>query len=196
MNPTSIRLGLLPIGEVDGILEKTVTAHLLGYFHLEAEVLPPLPFPGFALDPKRLQYDAGAILKSLEPIPFQGYDKILALLEADLFVPILTHVFGEAQQGGRFALVSAYRLRRQEDGTSAPLPLLLERTAKVALHETGHLFNLLHCAEKKCLMHFSGDLPNLDAIPLFLCRYCSAFLRDAFRRFSDPTLPPGTRTPG
>ncbi|MBN2124981.1 MAG: zinc metallopeptidase [Deltaproteobacteria bacterium] len=184
MNPTSIRLGVLPVGEVEGILGKTVAAHLLGYFHLEADLLPPLAPPVFAFDPRRLQYDAAAILRSLETITFQGYDKIVAILDVDLFVPILTHVFGEAQQGGRYALVSVYRLRGKEVGNPAPLPQLLERTAKVALHETGHLFHLLHCTQKKCLMHFSGDLRDLDAIPLFLCRYCSASLRDALRRFS------------
>jgi archaemetzincin len=50
---------------------------------------------------------------------------------------------------------------------------MLERIAKVALHETGHLFNLFHCSDEKCLMHFSGNVEELDMSPLYFCRYCS-----------------------
>jgi archaemetzincin len=43
----------------------------------------------------------------------------------------------------------------------------------------GHLFNLFHCEDNKCLMHFSGDLEDLDRTPLYFCRYCSAYYKDA-----------------
>jgi predicted Zn-dependent protease len=33
-----------------------------------------------------------------------------------------------------------------------------------------------------CLMHFSGGLEDLDQTPLYLCRYCSLYLRDALSR--------------
>ena len=36
--------------------------------------------------------------------------KALALTDADLFIPILTFVFGEARLGGRAAVVSSARL--------------------------------------------------------------------------------------
>jgi archaemetzincin len=47
------------------------------------------------------------------------------------------------------------------------------------MHELGHLFDLHHCMDRKCLMHFSGGLEDLDEAPLYFCRYCSVFLRDA-----------------
>ena len=167
------------MGEVSEITLKALAANLLGYLNLEVDILPPLEDPVYALNQKRLQYDAGVILKAMESEPFQDYAKIIGVLDADIFVPILTHVFGEARQGGRYALVSVYRLKRNSDGSAPPLSLILERGAKVAMHELGHLFDLHHCTDRKCLMHFSGGLEDLDEAPLYFCRYCSVFLRDA-----------------
>jgi archaemetzincin len=175
-------IGLVPIGEVPGIIPKSLAAHMLGYLNLDADILPPREAPSYAHDMKRLQYDAGIILKAIESEPIQGYAKLLGVLDLDIFVPIFTHVFGEAKQGGRCALVSVYRLKKNSDGSSPPMSLLLERAAKVALHELGHLFDLRHCTDKRCLMHFSGELEDLDRTPIYFCRYCSVFLRDAFQK--------------
>jgi len=175
------RIGLLPMGKVPEMTSKTIAAHILGYLDLDVDILPSQEHPAYAHDQKRLQYDAGAILKAIESEPFQDYAKIVGILEVDIFVPILTHVFGEARQGGRCALVSVYRLKRNSDGSTPPMSLTLERAAKVALHELGHLFNLHHCMDRRCLMHFSGQLEDLDKTPLFFCRYCSVFLRDALQ---------------
>jgi archaemetzincin len=172
-------IGLVPIGEVSQITSKSIAAHILGYLDLDVDILPDLANPTYAHDMKRAQYDAGTILKAMESEPFQGHAKVIGVLDVDLFVPILTHVFGEARQGGRCALVSVYRLKRNSDGSTPPQSLILERGAKVALHELGHLFDLHHCMDRKCLMHFSGGLEDLDEAPLYFCRYCSIFLRDA-----------------
>ena len=170
---------MVPIGEVSQITSKSIAAHMLGYLDLDVDILPALADPTYAHDLKRAQYDAGTILKAMELEPFQGHAKVIGVLDVDLFVPILTHVFGEARQGGRCALVSIHRLKKNNDGSAAPLSLQLERAAKVALHELGHLCDLHHCTDSKCLMHFSGDLEDLDKTPLYFCRYCSVFLGDA-----------------
>lgn len=86
---------MVPIGEVSEITSKALAAHLLGYLNLEVDILPPLKHPVYAHNQKRLQYDAGVILKVMESEPFQDYAKIVG-------------VFGESRQGGRCALVSVY----------------------------------------------------------------------------------------
>ena len=182
MSLTKIRMGVVPMGNVPEITVKTIAANILGYLNLDADILPPLKHPDYAYDEKRLQYNAGAIIKSLELEAFHDYSKVIGVVDVDLFVPILTHVFGEAKQGGKYALVSLFRLRKQQDGSASPMTVLLQRGAKVALHESGHLFNLLHCTDEQCLMHFSGELQDLDRTPLYFCRYCSVYFRDALRR--------------
>ena len=178
-------VGVVPLGEVPEIALKVIAAHISGYLNLSVRILSPLEHPEYALDERRFQYNAGIILKALESMRFTDYDKVIGVLNLDLFIPIFTHVFGEAKQGGKFALVSMFRLGKNPDGSPSPSSLIYERAAKVALHELGHLFNLLHCREKKCLMHFSGGIQALDETPIYLCRYCSAFLKDCFFRRSD-----------
>ena len=184
MTSEKTRIGLVPIGEVPEMTSESIAAHILGYLDLDVDILPALDHPSYAHDQKRVQYDAGVILKAMESEPFHGHAKVIGVLDVDLFVPILTHVFGEAKQGGRCALVSLYRLKKNTHGSTAPLSLQLERAAKVALHELGHLSDLHHCMDARCLMHFSGDLEDLDSTPLYFCRYCSVYFRDALSKLT------------
>ncbi len=167
------------MGDVPQIAVQSVAAYILGYLNIETDILSPLEHPAYAYDKKRLQYNAGIILESLEPMPFDDYLKIVCLLDADLFVPILTYVYGEARQRGKHALISINRLKKNPDGSVPPIDLILERTAKIAFHELGHLFDLHHCMDKRCLMSFLATLKDLDDTPLYFCRYCTAFLREA-----------------
>lgn len=175
-------VGVVPIGNVPEITPKAIAGNILSHLNLDADILTPLPNPVYAFDEARLQYDAGRIIKALESLPFHGYDKVIGVLDVDLFVPVFTHVFGEARQGGNSAVVSFYRLKTDKDGSISSLSVQLERAAKVALHELGHLFGLFHCSDKKCLMCFSGSLEDLDEMPLYFCRYCSLIFRDKLLR--------------
>ncbi|MFC1821421.1 archaemetzincin family Zn-dependent metalloprotease [Thermodesulfobacteriota bacterium] len=175
-------IGLIPIGDIPEITSKSIAAHILGYYNLDVDILSHQEHPAYAYDEKRMQYNAGDILQAIESGFPENYEKVLAVVDVDIFVPILTHVFGEAFQGGCCALVSIYRLKRNSDGSTAQESLYLERAAKVALHELGHLLNLRHCMDGTCLMHFSGGLEDLDHAPFHFCRHCSVFLQDALHR--------------
>jgi len=173
---------VVPFGEVPEVALKVIAAHVLGYFNLDAGILPRLKSPAYAFDVNRHQYNAATILKDLGSMPSHDYVKVIGLLDVDLFVPILTHVFGEAKLGGKCAVISLHRLKTDSDGSKASESLILERAAKVALHELGHLFDLVHCMDRRCLMHFSGGLQELDETPLYFCRYCSKSLEDKLHR--------------
>jgi archaemetzincin len=176
-------VGVLPLGEVAEIVPKVIAAHISAYFHLSAVVLAPRPLPAAALDSRRLQYDVGRLLTAMSRLPDSGCDKIIGVVNVDLFVPIFTYVLGEARQGGKYALVSLYRLAADHRVDASENSPFLERAAKVALHEIGHLFELVHCSDPLCLMYFSGGPDDLDQRPLQLCRYCRLFLADSRPRF-------------
>jgi archaemetzincin len=177
---TRQRIGILPMGEIPSLLPQVIAAHIESYLHLTADILPSEGLPKTAFDQRRLQYDAGKAVTELERrTGAGGYSKMVAVLSCDLFVPIFSFVLGEARQGGECALVSLYRLARNENGSEPPLSSFCERTAKVALHEIGHLFNLLHCDDEQCLMHFSGGLSDLDRTPMQFCRYCRQYFNEA-----------------
>ena len=181
-DPEKIAVGLVAMGRIPEIVLKIISAHISGYLNLTADYLPPLALPADCLDKKRLQYDAAKLIQYLEGQMFTDYLKIIGLVEGDLFLPIFTHVFGEAQQGGAHAVISMARLQCRENGLRLPDAEFYERIAKIALHELGHLFNLFHCQDRLCLMHFSGSLETLDAIDLNFCPYCQRFLDDACHR--------------
>jgi archaemetzincin len=179
MNSGNKPIGVVPLGEVCELTVKSIAAHILGYFQLDALVLPPMEHPMYAYNERRHQYDAGAIITAMESLSFPQCDKIIGVMDLDLYIPIFVHVLGEARQGGGAALVSIYRLKPSSSPSQEGLNLQMERAAKVALHELGHLYDLHHCMDSLCLMHFSGGLEDLDQTPLYLCRYCSLYLRDA-----------------
>lgn len=182
MQQSGITIGVFAFGEVPTVFLNVIAAHISGFLNIDSEILPSVAPPHYALHEQRIQYDCGIILKAFNPETFDKYEKVIGVLTVDLFVPILTYVYGEARQGGKLALVSTFRLQKNPQGASAPSSLVYERTAKVALHELGHLFNLMHCDDKKCLMHFSGSLKELDRTPIYLCRYCTSYFRHALQR--------------
>ncbi len=177
-NAPPMLIGVVPMGAVPLTAAQVVAAHISGHLNLDVEILPPLAHPDKAYNPNRDQYNAAMILKDLEARRFDACFKIMALVNVDLFVPIFEYVFGEAKVGGKCALVSLFRLFQNPEGPPPPPALAFERAAKVALHELSHLFNLLHCEDRRCLMHFCGGVPALDQTPFLFCRYCSRYIRD------------------
>lgn len=176
-------IGVVRMGAVGEAVLKIVAANLQAILHVPVDTLPARLAPEFAFNDLRKQYHAALILKKLAESR-HPHPRILALVSVDLFIPVLTHVFGEAQMGGRTAVVSLHRLRGKEEGGRVSLDIFYERAVKVALHETAHTFDLVHCRQPDCIMRFSSGMDDLDDLPLFFCRYCEAFLGEAYRRYN------------
>jgi archaemetzincin len=179
MRAVGHRIGVIPIGDIPDIAPKIIAAHISGYLNLSAFVLGPMENPAYALDRHRLQYNVAPILQRLESNFSSSNVKVIGLLDVDLFVPVFSHVYGQARQGGHAALISLYRLREDTVGPIIDSEIVLERAAKIALHELCHLYDLTHCEDRRCLMHFSGNLADLDQLPFGFCRYCSQYIREA-----------------
>jgi archaemetzincin len=126
-----------------------------------------------AFDPRRQQHSSRVILEWLaDRVPPDG-DKLLGVTDVDLFIPVLTFVFGEAQLAGRVAVVSTARLREP------PVEVLVRaRLAKESVHEVGHTFGLVHCASPACVMARSPALASVDAKQDRLCPDCRIRYRD------------------
>lgn len=181
---------VLPMGKVPESALDVVSDHIPLYFNHRAIILSPFRIPPYAFDEQRGQYNAATIIKTLESLNFEEYAKVIAIANVDLFIPIFTHVMGEAQVGGKFALVSMYRLMKGGEGNRLSTSKILERLVKVALHELGHLFDVVHCADAKCIMHFSGNIQDIDHIMLNFCTYCERYLEESMKRLlKPPTLP-------
>ena len=164
--------------EADRELMEHVRLHLARSFGRPAARWDGEARPRHAFDPRRKQHASGTILKwLLEVGPPRG--KVLGVTDRDLFIPILTYVFGEAQLGGRAALVSTARL--VEDVELLGPQLLVERLAKEAVHEVGHAYGLVHCDTERCVMGRSPAVREVDAKSSALCRECRAKLEGSRR---------------
>jgi len=100
-------------------------------------------------------------------------------------VPMLTFVFGQAQLGGRVAIVSLARLRQEFYGLPADPILVRERAVKEALHEMGHAFGLVHCVDPLCAMSLSTQVEQVDAKLPDVCPSCRTLLREGGPTWDD-----------
>ncbi len=170
-----------PIGDFDAEITESVKNGIRSIYGFPATILPLLENAGFAFDSLRNQYHSTPILEKLESFAPPFAIKVLAIIEVDLFIPVLTHVYGEAQLGGRTCIVSTCRLK------SSFLPARIngshiQRIVKEAIHELGHTFNLRHCREQSCIMHYCRTELDVDRKSDQLCRYCKILLEDEIKR--------------
>ncbi len=129
-------------------------------------------------DPDRRQYNSSQLLVQLIDSAPADTLKILGVTAVDLFIPILTYVFGEAQLGGVGALVSMHRLNSCLYGLPGNDQLLRERLGKEAIHELGHTFGLLHCATPGCVLSPSTYVEDIDQKRDHICHECRAHMTD------------------
>jgi archaemetzincin len=121
---------------------------------------------------ERNQHNSNWILSQLlQKLPTDS-DKIIGITDYDLYMPILSYVFGEAELGGRAAIVSTYRLQNELYGLPASQASLESRALKEAVHELGHTFGLVHCRNQKCVMRSSTYVEEIDLKTENFCSDC------------------------
>ena len=128
--------------------------------------------------PERRQYHATLILaRLLRHLPDER-SKIVGVTAVDLYIPVLTFVFGQSQLDGQGAVVSTLRLHNEYYGLPADEELLFERVVKEIVHELGHAFGLVHCPDYRCVMKASTYVEDVDLKEARFCSDCQALLDD------------------
>jgi archaemetzincin len=167
-----MKIYIIPVGDVEEETLLKLSWALREKFEALFEMGQPLPLSEDAYRAERRQYFATPILEELKQnIPEDG-DKVLAVLDVDIFVPALNFIFGQADLGGKVALISLTRLREEFYGNSKNEKLFFDRALKEAVHELGHTFGLTHCPNEKCVMHFSNSLLDTDVKEADFCEEC------------------------
>jgi archaemetzincin len=165
-------LQLLPIGDVDDQLLCQLGWALADIFHIPCEVTSIRLDPEFAYHGERQQYHSSEILAAMQRHVAHDTWRVLGVTAIDLYIPILTFVFGEAQIGGPCGLVSAHRLREEFYGLPKDVELLQQRLIKEAVHEIGHTLALTHCDDYQCAMAPSHAVEWIDLKGASLCDAC------------------------
>ena len=167
-------LDLLPIGDIDARLLKRLAPALGESFHVACRILGKRMDPQFAFHPERSQYHSSELLQAMQPYALNGAWRVLGVTAVDLYIPILTFVFGEAQMGGPCAIVSFHRLGQAFYGLPHDDEILAERLVKESVHEVGHTFDLTHCDDYSCAMAPSHAVEWIDLKEAALCGSCQA----------------------
>jgi archaemetzincin len=167
---------LIPVGRVDSTTLSWLCAALWDSLRLPCEVEEAFIDPADAYHSVRQQYHSTQILAKLLSVATHTAMKVLGVTEVDLFIPILTFVFGEAQLRNRAAVVSLHRLHQHFYGLPEDKPLFYKRSEKEALHELGHTFGLIHCPQFDCVMHFSNSIEQIDLKTNTFCDSCAGVL--------------------
>jgi archaemetzincin len=127
-----------------------------------------------AFDKKRGQYHSTTILNHIRIYSEQHpeFDRILGIIDADIYASDLNYVFGEAYISAQAGLISLWRLKPEfyrEEPDKGELQL---RIQKEAIHELGHTLGLQHCPRSYCVMHFSNSIFEVDKKQSLFCDQC------------------------
>jgi len=171
-----MKIGVLPIGQADAEVIIWIKENLARAFPDTICVVidEKIPLREEAFDKKRKQYQSHAILSEVQgyAVTKAGLNRVLGVVDADIFVPELNFVFGEAACLGKAALISLRRLRPEFYGEAPSRELFLERALKEAVHELGHTLGLRHCPRSSCVMHFSNSISDTDIKQSLFCDKC------------------------
>ena len=126
-----------------------------------------------AYDPSRDQYNSRRLLEILDRLRPASAERVVGVVSFDLFIPVLTFVFGEAQLEGRAAVVSSLRLDNGFYGLPSNRALHHARLITEVVHELGHTYGLRHCATPRCVMNRSTYVEEIDLKDDSYCNRCA-----------------------
>lgn len=128
-------------------------------------------------NPVRSQYNANEIIQKLVGVTDED-NKIVGVTELDLFIPVLSYIFGQAYLGGAAALVSGHRLHNSRYGLVEDSELYSQRLLKCLIHELGHAFGLKHCLKPGCVMLSTTYVEEMDQKSDTFCHTCQEELTE------------------
>jgi len=169
-------IGILRIGKTDSHVISRIQENLNMAFPKSKCTLIPetLPIPEESFNRTRKQYRSNFLLGKIRNYAEKEktLNRVLGIVNIDIFVPRLNFVFGEAECPGKAALISLYRLKPEFYGEPPNMDLFVERSTKEAVHELGHTLGLRHCLNPFCVMYFSNSIFETDRKQSLFCNKC------------------------
>jgi archaemetzincin len=151
-----MQITLTTIGAVSDDAIAAMMPLVRSAFNADVAATAGVEMPQSAFSRSRAQYSSTALLDLLARRKQPGWDRLLGIVDVDLYVPELNFVFGEADARQGVAVFSLARLHTPDRDR------FVHRAATEAIHELGHTFKLTHCDNPQCVMWFSNTLAETD----------------------------------
>ncbi len=130
-------------------------------------------------DSSRKQYNGNKLLAFVDQRAGFEQGKLIGLFSVDIFIPILTYIYGQAYLNGKSAIASAHRLSNERYGLARDEKVFLSRLIKEVNHELGHCYGLIHCHTPGCVMQSSTYVEDIDQKNMHFCDSCLLLVRNA-----------------
>ena len=169
---------ILPIGTIDKEILHYIQKELEERLNVTIDIGRQLEEPAYAYHKYKKQHHSTKILKRIHKLGLTGYDRILGIVDVDLYVPERTFVFGEADMKRKVAVISLTRLRQKFYNLPEDSTLLKERIIIETVHELGHTYGLRHCTNNNCVMFLSKNLSDTDQKGAVLCSNCKTIMEE------------------
>ena len=173
----SPKLYILPIELTDITVIDPLFAILAYTFKIGTDVYRKSIELDSTYNSQRNQYYSTDILAQIIKDPPPDAFRILGIVGVDIFIPVLTYLYGEAQLKGLGALTSTYRLYDEFYGKKANPELFRERLIKEAIHEVGHTYGLPHCTVPRCVMNSATYIDDVDEKSAGFCNSCASVIK-------------------
>ncbi len=171
------KICIVQMGSLDQRILLYAKVVLEGVFNEKVDIYVFTHDMDYAYHKRRKQYYSTKFLKKLEELELDEYDRVLGIIDVDLYAPELTFVFGEADLKSRVSIISLTRLRQEFYNLPADIALFNQRLITEAVHELGHTYGLRHCDLDKCVMFLSRTLSDTDKKGSLFCRKCNKMLK-------------------
>lgn len=126
---------VVAIGQVDGAVITYLAAALAEVLEQRVGIAHIRPDAGAGFDARRHQYSAESIMCLMRPGPGE---RMLGVVDLDVYVPPMKYVVGLADWAARRALVALPRLRRPDDPREE---CFLGRLVAEAAHQIGRTYH-------------------------------------------------------
>ncbi len=175
MNPEKIIL--IAFGQIEKGFLEGIGRDVVQEFQKEVEFVDGYLDLSEYFEPSRSQYNANRLIQTIETEFASDEAKTIGLFTVDLYIDILTYIYGQAFLNGRSGVASLFRLNNERYGMARNDELMLDRFSKEIIHELGHTFGLIHCHVPGCVMQASTYVEDIDQKSHHLCHACKGLLK-------------------